>query len=69
MWGLEKKNWLPILVQLAKWGLVQLTVVDRWREVPAELATLIQEGVLDYLGRPWGSKKRYFLGFFAHIRR
>lgn len=45
----SKKNWLPILVQLAQWCLVQLTVVDRWREVPAELATLIQEGVLDYL--------------------
>jgi predicted dehydrogenase len=45
----SKKHWLPVLVQLAKWCLVHLTVVDRGRDAPSALAPLIQEGVLDYL--------------------
>jgi len=48
-WG--KKQWLPVLVQLARWGVIHLTVVDRWHVAPAELAALAQEGVLEY--RSW----------------
>jgi predicted dehydrogenase len=51
MWG--QKQWLPVLVQLARWGVIHLTVVDRGDVAPAALAALAQEGVLEY--RSWGA--------------
>lgn len=48
-WG--QKQWLPVLVQLARWGVIHLTVVDRGRVTPTALAALEQEGVLEY--RSW----------------
>lgn len=53
-WGeWTRKNWFPILVTLARWGVIHLTVVERWRVAPPELSALEQEGVLTYL--PWES--------------
>lgn len=49
----SRQKWLPELVQLARWGVLDLTLVERWlpANIPAELAQLEQEGVLRYL--PW----------------
>lgn len=46
-WG--RKQWLPVLVQLAQWGVIHVTVIDRWPVAPAELAALVQDGALEYL--------------------
>lgn len=50
-WG--KVQWFPFLAVLARWRLIDLTVVDRWEpsEAPEELKLLEQEGTLRY--RDW----------------
>jgi len=45
----SKKHWFPVLANLARWGILSLTVVERWQIIPSELSGLAQEGVLDYL--------------------
>lgn len=48
-WGQwSRKSWFPILKVLAEWGVIHLTVVDRWKVPPTELAALIETGALDY---------------------
>jgi predicted dehydrogenase len=47
----SKKSWLPILLTLSRWGVIDLTVVDRWPLAPAELFDFVREGVCTYL--PW----------------
>lgn len=48
-WG--RQHWIPILATLARWGIVQLMVVDRWPVAPPELSALSKEGGLQYF--PW----------------
>lgn len=51
-WGQwSRARFAPILLPLARWGVIRLTIVDRWVIPPAELSALGQEGVLSYL--PW----------------
>jgi predicted dehydrogenase len=53
-WGeWSRQKWFPVLVQLARWGIIKLTVVDQWarQAVPAELSALEEERVLEY--SPW----------------
>jgi predicted dehydrogenase len=38
-----------VLAQLATWGVIHLTVVDRAPDAPSELADFLRDGVLDYL--------------------
>src|SRR4029077_10057975 len=47
----SRSRWFPVLSQLARWGVIDLTVVERWarENSPAELLALEQEGVLRYL--------------------
>jgi predicted dehydrogenase len=51
-WGTwSQRHWFPALERLARAGLIQLTVIDRWDAAPAPLADLERAGVLTYL--PW----------------
>jgi predicted dehydrogenase len=48
-WGTwSQQHWSPILTNLARWQLVELTIVDRWPMAPAALHPLVEEGVLRY---------------------
>lgn len=51
-WGTwSRRHWFPVLVRLARQGVLRLSVVDRWHDAPVELADLEQEGALTYV--PW----------------
>jgi predicted dehydrogenase len=47
----SRKNWLPVLVQLARWGVIDLTAVERQAcpERPPEFPSAEQEGVVSYV--------------------
>jgi predicted dehydrogenase len=49
-WGeWSQKRWFPILIALARWGVINLTVIERCQVAPPELSTLQHEGVLIYM--------------------
>lgn len=66
----SQKRWFPILLVLARWQIIHMTVVDIWEAPPSELAVMESEGVLTYL--PFrqlleSAEKQQFLWKFAFV--
>jgi len=45
------KHWIPELVQLSRWNVIDLTLIDKWksRDCPDEITVLQRNGIIRYL--------------------